>query len=108
MNEQQVISAVQQEGFDVGLAIATDAEVKAGAACGQMALLEDAPAEKISKSLLDLIVGVSAMAVTSTLIEDLISDPMYEGKVRDAGEAFLEALDEWACSVRSNLEVIDG
>lgn len=42
MNEgTPIMSAVQAAGFEAGIAIATDAEVVAGAACGQMAVLED-------------------------------------------------------------------
>lgn len=39
--EKELIEKVKEAGFEVGLAIATDAEVEAGAACGQMAILED-------------------------------------------------------------------
>ena len=42
MNEvQAIMSQVQENGFDGAIAIATDAEVQAGAACGQSCLLID-------------------------------------------------------------------
>lgn len=34
-----IIEEVKNEGFDCGIAIATEAEVEAGAACGQISLL---------------------------------------------------------------------
>lgn len=36
-----VLSETLEAGFNAGLAIATDAEIAAGAACGQMALLTE-------------------------------------------------------------------
>jgi hypothetical protein len=41
MNEQQVIAAVKAQGFDAGLAVATDAEIKAGSACGQLSVVNE-------------------------------------------------------------------
>ncbi len=42
MNEvQAIMSQVQENGFDGAIAIATDAEVQAGAACGQMCLVTE-------------------------------------------------------------------
>lgn len=41
MNGNDVMKEVKEAGFDAGLAIATDAEVNAGAACGQMAILDE-------------------------------------------------------------------
>lgn len=45
-----IVGAVNAAGFTAGLAIATDAEVAAGAACGQMALLVE-DLEAIKKEL---------------------------------------------------------
>lgn len=39
--ENSIVENVKEAGFDAGLAIATDAEVNAGAACGQMAILDE-------------------------------------------------------------------
>lgn len=36
-----LVNDVRNEGFDCALAIATNEEVEAGAACGQMALLAE-------------------------------------------------------------------
>lgn len=36
---QEIINQLQQEGYDYGVAIATQAEIKAGAACGQLSLI---------------------------------------------------------------------
>jgi len=42
MNEiQAIMTQVQDSGFEGAIAIATDAEVQAGAACGQSCLLID-------------------------------------------------------------------
>ena len=35
----QVVAAVEDAGFDCAIAIATNAEVQSGAACGQMSLV---------------------------------------------------------------------
>lgn len=35
----KIIEALKQEGYDYGVAIATQAEIKAGAACGQLSLV---------------------------------------------------------------------
>ena len=43
MNEiQEIMAQVQETGFEGAIAIATDAEVQAGAACGQMCLVAEA------------------------------------------------------------------
>jgi len=39
MTMQDIIKQLQQEGYDYGVAIATQAEIKAGAACGQLSLI---------------------------------------------------------------------
>lgn len=36
---EQIIEALQNEGYDYGVAIATQEEIKAGAACGQLSLV---------------------------------------------------------------------
>lgn len=36
---QNIINELREAGYDYGVAIATQAEIKAGAACGQLALL---------------------------------------------------------------------
>jgi hypothetical protein len=41
-NVNQLIAEINAEGFDGAIAIATDAEVQAGAACGQMCLVTEA------------------------------------------------------------------
>ena len=42
MNEiQEIMAQVQETGFEGAIAIATDAEVQAGAACGQSCMLLD-------------------------------------------------------------------
>lgn len=41
MNEDSIIHSVQEAGFDVCLAVATEAETKEGAACGQMSLIAE-------------------------------------------------------------------
>ena len=42
MNEiQAIMTQVQDSGFEGAIAIATDAEVQAGAACGQMCLVTE-------------------------------------------------------------------
>lgn len=35
----QIIAALKEAGYDYGVAIATQAEIKAGAACGQLSLI---------------------------------------------------------------------
>ena len=40
--ENKIIEDLKATGFECGLAVATDAEIKAGSACGQLAaILED-------------------------------------------------------------------
>lgn len=36
---EQIISKLKEAGYDYGVAIATQAEIKAGAACGQLSLV---------------------------------------------------------------------
>lgn len=36
-----IIESLKQAGYDYGIAIATQAEIEAGAACGQLSLLHD-------------------------------------------------------------------
>ncbi len=36
---EKIIEALKTEGYDYGVAIATQAEVEAGAACGQLSLI---------------------------------------------------------------------
>lgn len=40
MNEK-IVKELENAGFDYAVAIATDAEIKAGAACGQLALISE-------------------------------------------------------------------
>jgi len=39
---EQIKKALEQSGYDFAVAIATKAEVEAGAACGQLAVIADA------------------------------------------------------------------
>lgn len=41
-----ISAQLKEKGYDHALAIATDAEVQAGAACGQLALIVDATSTK--------------------------------------------------------------
>ncbi len=41
-NVQTIINNIESAGFDGAIAIATEAEVQAGAACGQMCLVTEA------------------------------------------------------------------
>jgi len=36
---EEIIKQLKDEGYDYGIAIATQAEIKAGAACGQLSLV---------------------------------------------------------------------
>ena len=36
---EKIITALREEGYDYGVAIATQAEIQAGAACGQLSLV---------------------------------------------------------------------
>ena len=38
---EQIVSSIEAEGFEGAIAIATEAEVQAGAACGQMCLVTE-------------------------------------------------------------------
>ena len=40
-NVNQIINSINEAGFDGAIAIATEAEVQAGAACGQMCLVTE-------------------------------------------------------------------
>ena len=43
MNEvTKIVESIEAEGFESAVAIATEAEVQAGAACGQMCLVTEA------------------------------------------------------------------
>ena len=39
MDEERIKDALQEEGYDYAVAIATKAEIEAGAACGQLAII---------------------------------------------------------------------
>lgn len=44
MNENlnaEIVDVIMEAGFDVGVAIATQAEVEAGAACGQLSVITE-------------------------------------------------------------------
>jgi hypothetical protein len=41
MEAKEILQEVREEGFDSAIAIATNAEVEAGAACGQMSLTNE-------------------------------------------------------------------
>lgn len=41
-NVTNIIASIEEEGFEGAIAIATEAEVQAGAACGQMCLVTEA------------------------------------------------------------------
>lgn len=43
---EQIIEALKNEGYDYGVAIATQAEIKAGAACGQLSLIVESESQK--------------------------------------------------------------
>jgi len=45
--EQIIKDQLEETGFDYAVAIATQAEIDAGAACGQMGLLEEALEEAL-------------------------------------------------------------
>lgn len=38
---ERIIDQLKEAGFDYGVAIATQAEIKAGAACGQLSLITE-------------------------------------------------------------------
>jgi len=40
-NQEKIINELEDSGYDYAVAIATEAEINAGAACGQLALIED-------------------------------------------------------------------
>ena len=42
---EKIIEQLKESGFDYGVAIATQAEIKAGAACGQLSLITECPVE---------------------------------------------------------------
>jgi hypothetical protein len=41
-NVNKIVNDIEEAGFDGAVAIATEAEVQAGAACGQMCLVTEA------------------------------------------------------------------
>ena len=43
---EKIIEQLKEAGFDYGVAIATQAEIKAGAACGQLSLIVEAESQK--------------------------------------------------------------
>lgn len=38
---QDIITHLREEGYEYGVAIATQAEIKAGAACGQLSIITE-------------------------------------------------------------------
>jgi hypothetical protein len=42
----QVVNSIEEAGFEGAIAIATEAEVQAGAACGQMCLVTESMNQK--------------------------------------------------------------
>lgn len=38
---KEIVDSIRNLGYDVAIAIATEAEVKAGAACGQLSIIVD-------------------------------------------------------------------
>ena len=45
-NMEQIIKELKEAGYDYGVAIATKAEIKAGAACGQLSLIVEKSLDK--------------------------------------------------------------
>ena len=45
MEANKIVEQIEAAGFDGAIAIATDAEVQAGAACGQLCLVTEALGE---------------------------------------------------------------
>jgi hypothetical protein len=43
---EQIIKELKEAGYDYGVAIATKAEIKAGAACGQLSLIVEKSSDK--------------------------------------------------------------
>jgi hypothetical protein len=41
MTKEELLKTVEDVGFDCAIAIATEAEIQANAACGQMSLIHD-------------------------------------------------------------------
>jgi adenine C2-methylase RlmN of 23S rRNA A2503 and tRNA A37 len=39
--EERIIEPLEDEGYDYAVAIATKAEIEAGAACGQLSIIEE-------------------------------------------------------------------
>ena len=48
---EQIIKELKEAGYDYGVAIATKAEIKAGAACGQLSLIVEKSSDKRNESL---------------------------------------------------------
>lgn len=44
--EEQIKKQLEENGYDHAIAIATEAEVEAGAACGQLAIVDESSKEK--------------------------------------------------------------
>lgn len=42
---EKIIQQLKEAGYDYGVAIATQAEIKAGAACGQLSLITEQQAD---------------------------------------------------------------
>jgi len=38
---EEIMAEVEEAGYKVAIAIATEAEIKAGAACGQLAIIDE-------------------------------------------------------------------
>ena len=45
VNETTIKEQLEQAGYDYAIAIATKAEIDAGAACGQLSIIEDQQSE---------------------------------------------------------------
>lgn len=41
LSMNKIIESLKESGYDYGIAIATQAEIEAGAACGQLSLLDE-------------------------------------------------------------------
>ena len=41
MTKEIIIKEITEAGFECGLAVATDAEVEAGSACGQLSIISE-------------------------------------------------------------------
>ena len=52
-----IIKSLKEAGYDYGIAIATQAEIEAGAACGQLSLLEEQWVTKAGATILNIDFG---------------------------------------------------